>query len=76
MSGPLVTDIALARAFRGARKSERVRVGFPGGFDYFDSLDAALAAIRQAVEEGDRAFCIDIREPRTPPDETEPEHAQ
>lgn len=71
-----VVDLTMARAFRGARKSERVRVGFQSGFEYFDSLGTALDAIAVAARQGDRAFCIDIRDFPEPPDETEPEHAQ
>lgn len=62
-----VVDFKMARTFRGAQKTARIRVGFQGGFAYYDSLGAAFAEIHLAAEAGDRAFCIDIR---TGPDET------
>jgi hypothetical protein len=72
-----VVDLRSARWWRGARKAESVRVGFQDwGYKYYESLDAALGAIANAaLTEGQRAFCIDIREMPLP-DETEPEHAQ
>jgi hypothetical protein len=72
-----VIDLAMARAFRGARPTEHVRVQFPDGFAYFEDVGSALGEILNAVRVGQRAFVIDIRPGLPPPpDELEPEHAQ
>lgn len=77
MSHDNVIHLGTARAFRRALPTEHVRVRFPDGVAYFESLGSALGEIMNAVRAGQRAFVIDVRPGLPPPpDELEPAHAQ
>jgi hypothetical protein len=64
------------RSARGLPLGHVVYVGFYGehGTQRFGSIDAAVRAIREALDTGCVDFAVGVRP--LPPDEIEPEHAR